>query len=100
MVDVRTADGTQDIELAPLTDAATAAIAAQTLFASVHQASKDFGGRALIRTPEDGEDGFVIFWEGGPEQWADAYVVAPESDSKAIAVEAVDGTKVRINNLD
>jgi hypothetical protein len=76
----------------------TAEDAARTLYASIHNASKVHGGKALLRTPEDGEFGFLVCWDSGPEQWAESYVVDPEANAPEFTTDADEGM-VRFTDL-
>lgn len=100
MIEVRTQDGQGEVFLTSVSHQSTAHHASHTLWASVHAASKIHGGRALIKKPEDGEFGFLVFWDGGPDQWADAYVADPESSARGFTAQAEDGNKVRFTDLD
>lgn len=92
--------GEPEVFLTPVSHMTTAFHAAHTLWSSVHEASKVHGGRALLRKPEDGEFGFLIFWEGGPNGWADAYAADPDASTPGFTVEAEDGMKIRFTDLD
>ena len=100
MVEVRDTSGEQTIYLSPVSHMTTAYHAANALWQSVHEAAKIHGGRALMRTPDDGEFGFVVFWDKGPAQWADSYAVDPDSVAPGFTVEAEEGTKIRFTDLD
>lgn len=79
----------------------TAYDAAHHLWASVHSAAKKFGGAALLRTPEDGEWGFLVRWEHGPDGWADAYVRGEGADAPGFTASSDgDGLEVRFIDLD
>lgn len=92
-------DGTQDIYLPPVDQFTNAHDAAHELWAGVHRAAKEHGGRALIRTPDEGEFGYVVFWESGPPQWAQAYVVSEGATTPGITSEASDALSVRFTDL-
>ena len=89
----------QDIYLARVDQYSTAEDAARELWSSVHNAAKIFGGRALLRTPDDGEFGFSVRWEAGPHQWAQAYVVSEGADAPSFTTEADDAVTVRFTDL-
>ena len=91
--------GTLDIYLPPVDQFTTAHDAAHELWAGVHKASKEHGGRALIRTPDEGEFGYVVFWESGPIQWSQAYVVAEGATAPGFTSEAADALSVRFTDL-
>ncbi len=60
-----------------------------------------FGGSALLRTPDDGEWGFLVRWELGPKDWAAAYVVSEGADAPGFtATSDGDGLEVRFVDLD
>jgi len=99
MIEVATVTN-QPVVLIAVSHMTTAFHAAHALWSSVHEAAKVYGGRALLRKPEDGEFGFLIFWEGGPEGWADEYAADPESSTPGFTVEAEDGVKIRFTDLD
>lgn len=90
----------QSIILSAVSHMSTAHHAAHSLWSSVHEVAKIYGGRALLRKPEDGEFGFLIFWEGGPEGWADVYARDPDAATPGFTVEAEDGAKIRFTDLD
>lgn len=98
MIEFKNFANFQTISLTDLSQISGAAAAANLLWSDVHQQARVHGGRALIRTPEDGENGFLIFWEGGPENWAIQYVAHPGNAETPLGVEAVDGLKVRLTD--
>lgn len=98
MITVRTSDGKNEVYLIPVDAMTTAEDAARTLWDSVHKATKIHGGKAVLRTPDDGEFGFSVGWEMGPKQWAEAYVVDPEANAPEFTTEADDGS-VRFTDL-
>lgn len=77
----------------------TAHDAARELWASVFEASKKHGGEVVLKEPKDGEWGFTVLWEGGPKQWADAYVVSEGASTFGFVSEAQDGNMVRFTDL-
>ena len=100
MIVVRNHDDTQDIILDHVDQFTTASDAAHHLWQSVHDAAKRFGGSALLRTPDDGEWGFLVRWEHGPKDWARAYVVSEGADAPGFTASTDDGTEVRFIDLD
>lgn len=100
MPTIRNHDGTQDIVLARVDQFTTASDAAHELWHSVHEQAKKFGGKALLRTPDDGEWGFLVRWESGPPQWADAYAVSDGAEAPGFTCTAENGTEIRFNDLD
>lgn len=100
MIPVRNHDGSEEIFLSSVDQFTTAHDAAMELWASVHEAAKKHGGKALLRTPDDGEWGYLVRWEHGPNQWADAYVVSQESDAPGFTASAENGIEVRFVDLD
>ena len=101
-INVRDDTGNNEIYLTTVDQYSTAHDAAYDLWTSVHNASKIFGGKALLRTPKDGEHGYLVRWELGPKQWAGAYVVCDGADAPGFASssESVDGMEVRFVDLD
>lgn len=99
MPTVRNSDDTQDIYLPTVDQFTNAHDAAYELWAGVHKATKQHGGRALIRTPEDGEFGFVVLWDGGPPQWSHAYVVSEGATTPGFTSDAADALSVRFTDL-
>jgi len=100
VIEVRSHDGETPIYLIPVSHMTTAHDAAYALWQNVFTACKIYGGIPFIKTPEDGENGFLVSWEGGPPQWADAYAVDPEASARGFTVESEDGNKVRFTDLD
>lgn len=99
MIEVGT-EQNKSVILTAVSHMTTAHHAASALWSSVHEAAKIHGGRALLRQPEDGEFGFLIFWEGGPEGWADEYAADPEASAPGFTVVAEDSVKIRFTELD
>ena len=89
----------QDVHLDTVDQHATAHDAAHGLWASVHNAAKIFGGRALLKTPDEGEFGYSVRWEAGPHQWAQAYVVSEGSTAPQFTTDADDAITVRFTDL-
>jgi hypothetical protein len=100
MPTIRNHDDTQDVYLATVDQHGNAEDAARELWASVHNATKFYGGRALIREPELGDIGYTVMWESGPPQWAHAYVVSEGADAPGFVAEAADAFTVRFTDLD
>jgi len=101
MIPVRNEDGSEEIYLASTDQFTTSFDAAHHLWASVHEAAKRFGGAAMLRTPEDGEWGFLVRWEHGPKDWAEAYVVGEGADAPGFTASSDgDGLEVRFVDLD
>lgn len=94
-------NGKNEVYLNAVADAKNASDAAHLLWASVHQAARIHGGRALIKTPDTCHlGGYVVMWESGPKQWADAYAVCDGACGKTFAVEAMGGgNMVRFSDL-
>lgn len=86
---------TTPIYLAGVDQFNTAEDAAKCLWQSVYDKVKIYGGAAILKVPDDGEWGFTVTWEHGPEQWADAYVVAEDAQAPGFSVEAENGKTVR-----
>lgn len=101
MPTIRVSDGTgaEDIFLPSVDQFTTAYDAAHELWAGVHKASKEHGGRALLRNPDEGEFGHVILWENGPEQWSQAYAVSQGASAPGFTCEAADALSVRFTDL-
>ena len=91
--------GGQDVYIGTVDQYSTAHDAAHALWASVHNASKIFGGRALLKTPDDGEFGFSVRWEDGPHQWSHAYVVCEGASAPGFTTDADDALTVRFTDL-
>lgn len=100
MINVSNADGTQDVHLTTVDQFTNSHDAAHALWASVHEQTKVHGGKALLRTPNDGEWGYLVRWEHGPVQWADAYVVSEGADAPGFTSSAEGGVEVRFVDLD
>lgn len=101
MIPVRNEDGTAEIHLSRVDQFASSYHAAHHLWQSVHEKAKRFGGSALLRTPDDGEWGFLVRWELGPKDWATAYVVSEGADAPGFtATSDGDGLEVRFVDLD
>jgi len=100
MITVRNDTGTEDIFLTTVDHFSSAEDAAMALWSSIHEASKSYGGKALLRTPADGENGFLVRWENGPSQWADAYAVSEGASAREFACMPEDGTEIRFVDLD
>lgn len=101
MIAVRNHSGEHEIYLYEVDMFTTSEDAARHLWHSVHEAAKKFGGKALLREPEDGEWGFLVRWEGGPKDWAAAYVVGEGADAPGFsAMNDGDGLEVRFVDLD
>lgn len=99
MPTISNSKGTLDIYLPPVDIHTTAHDAAHELWAGVHKASKEHGGRALLRTPEEGEFGYVVFWESGPIQWAQNYVVQEGATGPGFTSDAADALSIRFTDL-
>ena len=97
---VRANDGHNEIYLTPVDQFTNAHDAAHELWQSAFEAAKMVGGAPLLRTPENGEWGFLVIWEKGPDQWADAYVVDDGADAPGFTATAEEGNKVRFVDLD
>lgn len=101
MIPVRNEDGSAEIYLSHVDQFTSAFHAAHHLWQSVHEAAKKFGGAALLRTPEDGERGYLVRWDNGPKDWAEAYVVGEGADAPGFAATSDgDGLEVRFEDLD
>jgi hypothetical protein len=99
-IEVRDDTGNNTIYLDAVNQYTNAKDAAHDLWASINNASKIFGGQALIRTPEHGERGYRVRWNEGPKQWADAYVVSDGADGRGFVAEAQsDGMEIRFVDL-
>lgn len=92
-------DGTKDIFLPRVDHFTGAHDAAHELWAGVHKASKEHGGRALLKTPDEGEWGYVVFWENGPVQWPHAYAVQEGASAPGFTCEPADALSVRFTDL-
>lgn len=101
MIPVRNEDGSEEIYLSRVDQFTTSYHAAHHLWQSVHEKAKMFGGSALLRTPDDGEWGFLVRWEHGPKDWATAYVVSEGADAPGFTASSDgDGLEVRFVDLD
>lgn len=96
---VRTSTGDSVIFVTGVDHHTTAEDAARNLWDSVHEASKHHGGVAVLRTPEQGEYGYLVHWEHGPEKWANTYVLDEEANAPEFTTDAEDGDKVRFTDL-
>lgn len=99
MPTVRDEDDRNDIYLAFVDQHSTAEDAARELWNSVHNATRIFGGSAKLKTPDEGEFGYSVFWEDGPKQWSHAYVVSEGATSPSFTTEADDALTVRFTDL-
>lgn len=95
MVTIRNADNTKDINLTAVDHVSDAESAAQKLWESAHEAAREHGGAVFLFTPDDrGDEGWAVFWDRGPEQWADAYVVSEGADAMGFVAQAENGDTV------
>ena len=101
MIPVRNHDGETEISLSRVDQFTSSHNAAYHLWQSVHEAAKKFGGAAMLRTPSDGEWGYLVRWDNGPKDWATAYVVSEGADAGGFtALSDSDGLEVRFVDLD
>lgn len=92
--------GELNIPLAGVDQFTTASDAAHHLWQSIHAAATIHGGSALLRTPDDGEWGFLVRWNHGPNAWASTYVMHEFSDAPGFTASTDDGMEVRFVDLD
>lgn len=97
---VRANDGETEVYLTGVDHVTTAHDAARALWESIHKQAKYLGGSASLRTPQDGEWGFLVRWDGGPVQWADAYVVSEGASAPGFTATSENGVEVRFVDLD
>jgi len=100
MISVRNDVGTEDIFLTRVDHFSSAHDAAMALWASIHEASKTYGGKALLRTPDDGEQGYLVCWDHGPKQWSDAYAVSEGASALEFTAISENGIEIRFVDLD
>lgn len=87
MIHVRLNDGVTEIGLPEVSDCSDAFEAASRLLAHLRYEVSEHGDSAYS-APVTG--GFEVRWEGGPVQWADAYVVSEGADGRTFGSHASD----------
>lgn len=101
MITIMDEDGVNEIALVRVDHFSTSQEAAQHLWESVNVAAQHNGGYAVLLSPESlGAPHHAVRWEGGPPQWAQAYVVSDGADAREFVAFALDEITVAFSELD